>query len=155
MASLIFPSFLKRAINKGSVVNNIVNCLINNSCGPPMVDSCNRPCASTWVWIWLLLCCHDLPFSFRRISAAVSVNTNKPQRTSGTPVHLIKISEKLLWTAAAASVLLWGLFHLCLSIYLLLWQTGADYYPGCTGDSSHYSNFLFLRQLPVVLCVIH
>lgn len=104
------------------------------------LHSCNRPCTSTPVWIGLLLL---LPWLALFISAVVSVNTNKPQRTAWMPVHLIKISEKLLWTAAAARVLL----RPCLNIYLLLWQTRADYYPGCTRDSSHYSNFLFLLQL--------
>lgn len=34
----------------------------------------------------------------------------------------------------------------CSSICLLLWQTRADYYPWCTGDGSHYANFLFLPR---------
>lgn len=88
-----------------------------------------------------------LPWLALFISAVVSVNTNKPQRMARMPVHLIKTSEKWLWAAAAASVLLRQLLRPCLSIYLLLWQMRADYYPGCTGDSSHYSNFLFLLQL--------
>lgn len=46
------------------------------------------------------------PFHFCCISAAASVNTNKLQGTTRMPVHLIKISEKLLWAASAASVLL-------------------------------------------------
>lgn len=87
------------------------------------------------------------PFHFCCISAAASVNTNKLQGTTRMLVHLIKISEKLLWTASAASVLLRGLLRPYLSVYLLLWQTRADYYPGCTGDNSHYCNFLFRLQL--------
>lgn len=92
------------------------------------------------------------PFQFCCISAAaVCVDTNKQQRTATKPVHLIKISEKLLRTTAAASVLPRGPPRPCLSIYLLLWQTRADYYPGCTGDSSHYSNFFFFFLFPLQL----
>lgn len=105
------------------------------------LHSCDHARTSTWVCkSWQ----HRLALF---ISAAASVNTNKLQTTTQMSVRLIKISEKLLWTAAAASILLWGLLWPCLSVYLLLWQTRADYYPGCTGDSSHYCNFLFRLQL--------
>lgn len=95
------------------------------------------------VWPEALQRCHDLPFSFLLYSAARPVNTNKLQRTPRTPVHLIKISEKLCRTATAASALL----RLCLSIYPLLWQTRDDYYPGCTGDSSPQCDSRFGLQL--------
>ncbi len=81
------------------------------------------------------------------IPAVVSVNTNKPQRTTRAPVHLIKVVKNYCMADAAAGVLLREPLRPCLSIYLLLWQTRADYYPRCTGDSGRYSNFLSLMQL--------
>lgn len=131
--------FHQHAIGKRKVVNSTVKFLwIINA------DPC---CLTTYFDLSLNLGFAMLPRLALFISAVVSVNTNRPQRTTRMPVHLIKISEILLWTTAAASVLLRGLLRLCLSIYLLLWQTRADYYPGCTRDSSYYRNFLFQLQL--------
>lgn len=52
--------------------------------------------------------------------------------------HLIKISKDDF------KLLLWGPRRPHLSICLLLWKMRVDYYPWCTRDGSHYTNFLFL-----------
>lgn len=88
-----------------------------------------------------------LPWLALFIPAALSRNTNKPQRAASTPACAIKISEEWFCTAAAASVLLRARLRPRSSIYLLLWQTRANYYPGCTRDGSHYSYFLFRLQV--------